>query len=260
MNRFINDVKKYMEYAVYSAKSILKAEVSNSHLSWAWWILDPLLFMMVYSFISVVVFGRSEKYLAAFIFIGLSSWNFFSITIKQSVKLVTRNSGIVSKIYMPKYILIFTQMMVNAFKMTISYILVIGVMIIYRVPVTYRIVYVIPILIALFAITFGISAICLHFGVFVEDLYNVINILLKLVFYLAGVFYNITKRVDPPYSDILLKLNPVAYLMQSMRECMIYSTTPNIKWLIIWLVIGFSLSAIGVYVIYKYENSYVKVI
>lgn len=260
MERFFADVKKYREYAVYSAKSYLKAEVANSHLSWLWWILDPLLFMIVYSFISIIVFGKSEKYFAAFVFIGLSCWNFFSSTIKQSVKLVTKNSSIVSKVYMPKYMLIFIQMMVNAFKMMISFALVAGIMVIYQVPVSLKLLFIFPLFLLLFLITFGISTICMHFGVFVEDLANVINVFLRLVFYLSGIFYSITKRVPSPYSDILLKLNPSAYIMHSLRECMIYSTVPDCKWMLVWFAAGLLLSLIGIRLIYKYENTYVKVI
>lgn len=260
LKRFVGDVKKYKEYAIYSAKSTLKSEVANSHLSWLWWILDPLLFMLVYSFISVIVFGKSEKYLVAFIFIGLSSWTFFNVTIKRSVKLVTRNSAVVSKIYMPKYMLVFTEMMVNAFKMAISYILVVVTMVLYQVTISWKLLYIIPMFFILFAVTFGISTICMHFGVFIEDLYNVVNVVLRLVFYLSGIFYSISKRVDEPYSTILLKWNPIAYIMQSLRECMIYDTVPDQKWMLIWLVMGLLLSAIGVRTIYKYENSYIKVI
>lgn len=260
MNRFINDIKKYKEYAVYSAKSALKAEVANSHLSWLWWILDPLLFMMVYSFMAVVVFGRGEQYLAAFIFIGLSSWSFFSVTIKQSVKLVSRNSSIVSKVYMPKYVLILIQMLVNGFKMAISYTLILGVMALYKIPVTFKILWTVPLFFTLFAVTFGISTICLHFGVFIEDLANVITVFLKLVFYMSGIFYNIKKRIDPPYSTILLKLNPIAFIMQELRDCMIYGSVPEWKWIALWFAGGIMLSVIGVSIIYKSENSYVKVI
>ena len=99
MKRFINDMGKYWEYAKYSAKSSLKSEIANSHLSWLWWILDPLLFMLVYSFVAIIVFGKGEQYFQAFVFIGLSSWDFFSKTVKQSVRLVTQNSSIVSKVY-----------------------------------------------------------------------------------------------------------------------------------------------------------------
>lgn len=77
MDRFIRDVKKYYKYTIYAAKSELKSEVANSHLSWMWWILDPLLFMVVYSFVAVIVFQKGEPYLPVFIFIGYNSWNFF---------------------------------------------------------------------------------------------------------------------------------------------------------------------------------------
>lgn len=47
MGRFFGDIKKYYKYAIYSGRAGLKAEVANSRLSWLWWILDPLLFMII---------------------------------------------------------------------------------------------------------------------------------------------------------------------------------------------------------------------
>lgn len=260
MKRFLADLKKYKEYTIYSAKSELKSETANSHLSWLWWILDPLLFMMVYSFIAIIVFSKGEKYFAAFVFIGLSSWTFFSATVKQSVKIVSKNSAIVSKVYIPKYILVLIRMFANAFKMMISYILIVGMMVLYQVPVSYRLLYVLPILLTLFTVTFGISTIMLHFGVFVEDLYNVINVLLRLMFYMSGIFYSIHNRIGGAFETILLKCNPMAFIIDSLRNSMIYNTTPDMIVLLIWFLIGCVLSMIGIGLVYKYENSYVKVI
>ena len=260
MKRFVNDIKKYYKFTIYSAKSELKSEIANSHLSWLWWILDPLLFMMVYSFISIIVFSKSEPYFPVFVFIGLASWQFFEKTVKVSVKLVSNNRSIVSKVYLPKYILILQKMGVQGFKMMISYILVVIMMVGYRIHVGPVILYIIPIFLTLFVITFGFSTILMHFGVFVEDLFNVVNVLLRLGFYLSGIFYNIVKRVPEPYNEVLLKVNPVALIMTDLRSVMIYETMPHRKWILLWFVIGVLLSVIGVKTIYKYENSYVKVI
>lgn len=264
VKRFIADMKKYREYAVYSAKSELKAEVADSHLSWMWWILDPLLFMLVYSFIAIIVFGKGEKYFAAFVFIGLSSWKFFNATVKQSVRLVSKNSGIVSKVYIPKYVLIIIQMLVNCFKMAISLLLVVGTMFIYRVPVSYRLIYFIPCMMVLFVVTFGVSCIVLHFGVYMDDLSNIMDVLLKLAFYLTGIFYSIEDKVGralgEPYVTLLLRGNPAALVIDSLRKCMIYDTTPDLIALAAWFVGGCILSFIGVRMIYKNENSYIKVI
>lgn len=260
IRQFIKDMKSYRNYILYSGKSGLKAEIANSHLSWMWWILDPLLFMMVYAFISLVVFKKSEPYFPAFVFIGLSIWTFFERTVKGSVRIVRSNKDIVSKVYLPKYVLIFVRMIMNGFKMLVSFSLVIVVMLIYRVPVTWNILYLFLILLMVFFVTFGISAFMLHFGVFVEDLYNVMNVVLKLIFYMSGIFYSITKNIKEPYLSILLKLNPMALAIDDTRSVMLYSSGPHLAVLLIWLAVGIALSFFGVYVIYKYENSYVKVI
>lgn len=259
MRRFVNDIKKYYKYAIYAAKSELKAEVANSHLSWLWWILDPLLFMLVYSFIAIVVFSKGEDYFPIFVFIGLNSWSFFEKTLKASVKIVSQNREIVSKVYLPKYILVFVKMGVNGFKMAISFSLVIILMVFYRVPISFHILFIVPLFITLIIFTFGTSSIMLHFGVFVEDLANVVNVLLKLVFYMSGIFYSIS-RIGGSVGELLLKLNPMAFIINDLRSVMIYQSGSDVLWLLIWLIIGFLFSIIGIKTIYKYENSYVKVI
>ena len=259
MKRFIVDLKKYYKYAKYSAKSDLKAEVASSYLNWLWWVLDPLLFMLVYTFIAIVVFRSGVQYFPVFVFIGLTLWNFFNKIVIGSVKIIRNNSAIVTKVYIPKFVLILQKMMVNGFNMLVSFALVIIMMGIYRIPVTWNILYMIPILLVLGILTFGICCFMLHFGVFVDDLYNVMNVVLRLVFYMSGIFYSIGDRVPEPFRSILLKCNPVSMLMESSRRCMIYSGAPYRKLIVVWGVIGVLLCILGIKLIYKYENSYVKV-
>lgn len=259
MKQFIIDIKKYYKYTVFSAKSDLKAEVASSYLNWLWWILDPLLFMLVYTFIAVIVFRSSKEFFPIFVFVGLTLWNFFNKTVLGSVKMVRNNSAIVSKVYIPKFILIMQRMMVNGFKMMVSFLLVVVMMMIYRVPVSWNILYMIPIMIVMFLITFGISCIVLHFGVFVDDLYNVTTVFLRLMFYMSGIFYSIEDRVGEPWRSLLLKCNPVSMLIESARMSMVYCGVPYRKLIILWGIVGVLLSVIGIKIIYKYENSYVKV-
>lgn len=261
MKRFLNDIQKYWSYTKYSAKSGLKSEVANSHLSWLWWILDPLLFMLVYTFIAMIVFSTNKEFFPIFVFVGLNMWSFFNKTTLNSVKIVTNNRAVVSKVYIPKYMLIITEMLQQGFKMLISFSLVIVMMLIWKVPITVNILYFFPIMITLAVITFGISTIVSHFGVFVEDLRNIMQVILRLCFYMSGIFYAIEDRIKDPYlSTIMLKCNPIAFLMNSCRNSLLYSSTPHRKLLLLWFLIGLGISAIGIRIIYKHENSYVKVI
>ena len=257
LRRFISDSKKYREYAWEAAKAELKSEVAGSRLSWLWWVLDPMLFMMVYSFVFILVFGKKQDYLASFMFIGLSCWNFFSNVVNRSTKTIERNQGVISKVYIPKFILLYIEMEVFAFKMSISYGLVIITMCVYRVPLTWKIIFFVPLMLTLFVLAFGISLILIHFGVYIQDLANLVNVLLRLVFFMCGVFYNIEK-IKKPFNTILLKYNPVALIMYDLRGCMLYGQTMHYRRIGVWFIVGIILSVIGIVTIYKNENSYAK--
>lgn len=261
MKRFINDIKRYKHYLLYTSKSDLRAQIAQSYLSWLWWILDPLLFLLVYTFVTVIVFGNSEKYFVAFFFVGYTTYKFFASIIKSSVKTVRKNKGILAKIYIPKQMLLLSNMFVESFTTFIAYLLVAGAMIIYKVPLTPYILLFIPLWILLFVITFSFSLFLLHAGVYIDDLYNVITVVLRLIFYMSGIFYSIPNRVaDPLLQNILVKANPVAFIIDQMRNCLLYGN--NIDWLtyVIWFAVAIGLSAIGIRVVYKNENNYVKMI
>lgn len=260
MKRFLNNIKKYFKYAIYSASADLKSEVAGSYLNWLWWILDPLCFMMIYIFVAGVVFKSSEPYFPVFIFIGLTVWDFFNKTVNASVKIVSNNRAIVTKIYIPKYILILQKTFVNMFKMGISWILVFALMIIFKVPLTINFLWFIPLLMIIYLITFGISCILLHYGIFVEDLANVTSLALRLVFYMSGIFYNLSTKVPSPYNKILLRCNPVAYIINAFRNIFLKNQAPSLIMMGGWTIAGILLIVIGIHIIHKYENSYAKVI
>ena len=245
---------------MYATWAELKTEVINSHLGFLWMILEPLAFMLIYTFIASVVFKSNVQYFPVFVFIGLSIWNFFNKMIVASVKLVTSNRDTVTKVYLPKFVLLIIKMGDNGFKMLVSFLLVFIFMIIYSVPISWNVLWFIPILITVIIFTFGACTIVMHFGVFAEDLTNLINIVMKMVFYLTGVFYDISTRINNPvYRTVLLDINPIANFIYNMRNVLIYQNSPVGFWTLIWFVLGIGLSAIGIRTIYKYENTYVKV-
>lgn len=260
MKRFIKDLKKYKNYMLYATWAELKTEVINSYLGFLWMILEPLAFMLIYTFIANVVFKSNVEYFPVFVFIGLSIWNFFNKMIVASVKLVATNRETVTKVYLPKFILLLVKMGVNLFKMLVSFLLVFLFMAIYKIPITYNVLWFIPILITVIVFTFGACTLVMHVGVFAEDLTNLINIIMRFIFYLTGIFFDLSTRIhNYVYRTILLDLNPIANFIYNMRNVLMYESAPIGIWTLLWFFIGIGLSALGIRTIYKYENTYVKV-
>jgi teichoic acid transport system permease protein len=133
-------------------------------------------------------------------------------------------------------------------------------MILYKINLSWNIFYIIPVLLILFLFVFGFCTFFLHFGVFVEDLTNVVTICLKLVFYISGIMYNIETRIKGTTGVLMSKYNPMAFLIVSMRKSVLYNIAPSWRWMLAWTVLSLALIYIGVSLIYKNENSYVKAI
>ncbi len=260
MKKFFTNMKKYYKYAIRSAKAELKSEVADSYLNWLWWVIEPLCFMLIYTFVFGVVFPNNEKFFGSFVMVGLALWDFFNRMITGSVKLITNNRDLVTKVYLPKYILLFSKSLTYLFKMCISLGLAFGLMIFQGVPFTWHMLLLIPVIFVLYVVSFGIGMILMHHGVTFNDLGNLTNIALRMVFYLSGVFYNITQRLHGTAQFLLLRLNPIAFFMNEARKTTIYGKFISLEGLGVWLLIGFLLCAYGVHVIHKYENSYAKVI
>lgn len=260
MKRFVSDLRQYANYIFYSARCTLMQEVADSFLNWIWLILNPVLFMLVYAFVQICVFGNATKYLAAFLFVGLTCWNFFNACIGSSVRTIKRYEGIISKIYVPKFVLLLSNMLVNGFKMLISFGLVLVTMVIYQVPLSPLMLWCVPYFILLFLLTFGLSCILLHIGVFVDDMANIVSIGLRMLFFLSGIFYDLESRLGGTLGYLMQRLNPVGHIIVQMRRTMLYAKSPSLIWFTGWFIGAIALCCLGVYLIYKYERRYVKTV
>lgn len=260
MKRFFKDLKKYSAYMVYSARAQLNAELANSWLGGIWWVLEPVLYMLVYMFVFTVVFQRQTQYSVAFITLGLAYWRFFNNTVQASITLVKRYRAVISKVYLPKFAFVCSQMLVNGFKMLFSLIPVAVLMVWYRVPLTWHIPALIPVTAVLFVLTFGISCICMHIGVYVEDLDRLMKVMLQLLFYFSGVFYPINELVEPWLAQLMFTVNPIALILFEARNALLYGVPCQWGLLTVYLLIGIGIALLGVRTIYKSESKYIKVI
>ena len=260
MTKFLNNIRKYFKYAVYAAKAELKSEVADSYLNWLWWVVEPFCFMLIYTFVFGVVFKNNTPYFASFVFIGLTIWDFFNRMINGSVKLITSNRDLVTKVYIPKYILLLSKSFTYLFKMGISVLITFVLMIFQGVPFTWNILFMVPIFIVVYIFTFGVGMILMHYGVTLNDLGNLTNIALRMIFYLSGVFYNINERLQGSIKYLLLRVNPIAFCMNELRKVLLQGKFPSFEGLGIWLLISIGLCLIGINLIHKNENSYAKVI
>lgn len=257
--KFLINLKKYFPYAKTTAWAELKSQVSESYLGWLWWILDPILFMLVYTFIVKFVFGTTLENLPLYVFIGLIMWNFFSATVLSSVGIIRSYRSILLQTYLPKYILVIVQLIINLIKMAIGLIISLVIILILGIPLTFNILSLLPILIVYISFTFGVSLFFAHGGVIIADLKNITIVLIRLLFYLSGVFYSLA-RFPLVLRNIYSFICPTGFLLAQCRNVMMYGMQADYLVLGYWLAFSIILIIIGLRIMNKFENTYVKVV
>ena len=258
--KFIGDMKEYWQYMVYAAKTDLKAEVANSYLNRLWWLLEPFFNMIVYVIVFGNVMGNSVENYATFVFSALLMWNFFNKTINYSVKLVRNNRDIISKIYIPKFVLLISNMILNMFKLWFSMIVLVVMMLIFRVEIGFNLLWIIPAYVVMVLLAFGVGMIFMHFGVYVDDLSYAIGILLNMLMFLSGIFYETMVTLPEPLNVLMMSLNPVVIVIDTMRNALLSNMASNLPMLGVWFLISVLLCAVGIHIVYENENSYVKIV
>ena len=89
------------------------------------------------------------------------------------------------------------------------------------------------IFISLILLSLGISWFVASLGVFVRDLALVIGILLQVLYFMTPIFYSV-EMVPESFRGVLL-LNPLTFLVQFVRQVLIYNQWPD------WHVLGVSI-------------------
>ena len=92
-------------------------------------------------------------------------WNFFTRGVTGSVEMVRANKAIITKVYLPKYILLLSKLLVNGFKMLVTFIVIAVMLVVFQVKITVNILGLLPIMVVLFLFTFGVGIILMHYGV-----------------------------------------------------------------------------------------------
>src|SRR5690625_1217557 len=108
MKTYMQEIIKRKDLLYYLVKSGLKAQHRNSYLGYFWWLLDPLLNVLVYYFLVVIVLqrGDSPDY-PLFLVTGLVVWRWISSAINSSANSILRYCSIIIQVYLHIFIFIF---------------------------------------------------------------------------------------------------------------------------------------------------------
>ena len=204
------------------ARYLVQAEVtkrgSDTVLGNVWWVLDPLLQMVVYVVLVQFILGINKPDYPLFIFAAILPWKWFSTTLNDATLSVTGRQSLIRQIQFPKIVLPSASVIAGTWSFAFG-LVALGIVYLFYLDRLTPWVLCIPLIAAVqFLFTMALGILLSSLNAFFRDIQNVLRHVLRLWFYLSPGLYSLNAIVkESPTIHAILKLNPFAVLFESYR-------------------------------------------
>jgi len=203
-------------------KRDFKSVYFGSYLGIVWAFLLPLANVFIFWFVFQIGFRAQPK--GGFPFIlwyitALIIWNFFSDSVNNGMNSVTQNRFVVKKVAFSLGILPIVKIL-SALIIHLFFILLVMVLfIVYGQVPDLHYLQIIYYLFATFVFVTGLSWITSSVVIFFRDLRQIVSIVMQFGFFLTPIFWDLS--ILPEKYHIMMKFNPVFYIVEGYRESFI---------------------------------------
>lgn len=256
----LRDLWQYRDLLFFLAWRDIKIRYKQTLLGAAWAILQPLLTMVVFSFI----FGQLAQLPSegipypVFTFTALLPWQLFAFALSQSSNSLVGSQHLVSKVYFPRLIIPISSVAPGLVDFVISFAVLVGLMIFYGIPLTMRL-FALPLLLIFalltaLAVGLWLSALNVEY----RDVRYIVPFLTQVWMYATPIAYSST--LIPERWRFLYGLNPMTGVVEGFRWVLLgKAQDPGLMfWISVLIVLILLVS--GLFYFRRMEDTFADVI
>jgi ABC-type polysaccharide/polyol phosphate export permease len=249
----------------YLVRADIKKKGSDTFLGNLWWVIDPLLQMLVYVILVSVIFSRSTPDYPLFIFAAILPWKWFASIVNDGVSSVTSTERLIKQINFPKLVLPVSAVMAGVVNFVFGWIPLAGLLILFYADRASPWILALPV-IAFVQLLFSLPVAILlgAVNVFYRDVGNLTRHLLRIWFYLSPGLYGfelINKVTEKSQvAGRIMEMNPFATLFTAYRNVIYEGVAPDWSSLAALSVFSLALLALAVLAFKRVEPSFAKVL
>jgi lipopolysaccharide transport system permease protein len=219
----IQEVWRYRDLLLMLVKRDFVTFYKQTILGPLWFLIQPLIMTLMYSFIFGSVAGLSSDGLPRILFYlsGVTAWNYFADCLNKTATTFRDNQHIFGKVYFPRIVTPLSIVLSNLIKFGIQFLLflvVLGVQIMQGVDVVQNwTIALVPLLVIMMAgLGMGLGMIITSLTTKYRDLIFLLQFGIQLFMFATPVIYPISSI--PAEHQQLMMLNPVSPIIETFRH------------------------------------------
>ena len=205
-------------------KRDFKKRYKRTILGILWSMLGPLLQLAVMTLVFTHFFGQDIPHFVIHVFAGLKMFVFFKESTSQGMTSLVSNSGIITKIKMPKYLFLLSKnvaSLINFGLMLVIFFIAAGID---GVSFHWRFILLLYPILTLTLFNIGVGLVLSALFVFFKDIQYLYDILTMLIMWLSAIFFSIDSF--PMWVQRAFLFNPIFTHVHFFRLVVLGGVTP----------------------------------
>lgn len=232
-----------------------KTKYKRSVLGMFWSFLNPLLTMAVQYLVFSTIFKSDIPNYPAYLLTGTVMFNFFTEACGMALTSIIGNSGLITKVYMPKYIYPLTRVMSSVVNLAISLIPLLIVCVVTGVEFHRSVLLTVYFLVCLMIFSLGLGMLLSASMVFFRDTQFLWGVFSMMWMYATPVFY--PESILPESFRGVLQINPLYHFLKNARMCILDGLSPEPVVYVQCLLMAVAMLLVGALVFRKSQDKFV---
>src|SRR5579872_2968586 len=204
----------------------LKARYRGSFLGFFWSFINPLLLLLVYTFVFTFVMPASQDPritpYALFMFCGILPWTWFASSLLESSGVLISGGNLIKKVLFPAEVLPIVTVLSNMVHFFFGLVILAGFLVYYHRPLHLSELAVFPLVVGIqLVLTTGFALILSALTVHFRDIRDILSNLVTFWFFGTPIIYPYFLFADHTWQARLLRLNPFTHLVITYQEIQI---------------------------------------
>lgn len=244
--KLIKELFEYREMIFSLIRRELRGKYKGSVLGFAWTFINPLLQLLVYTFVFSFILRSSIEQYYLFLFVALIPWIFFSTSLSAGAGCIRAQGDMVKKIYFPREVIPISFVSSQFINMLLSFAVVFMVLILSGKGINLKTIIFLPLIMLIeYILVLGLTMIVSGLVVYLRDLEHLMAIITMVWQFMTPIMYDIS-LVPEKYLS-LYNLNPMTPIIIAYRDILYFQKIPNLETLMISALFGIVIFFLGFY-------------
>lgn len=229
----MGDLYRYRELIRNLVLKDLKLKYRDSVLGFLWSLANPLLLILVYSFVFGHILRGGPDNFAYFLMVGILPWNFFAQSSMMSTGSILDNGNLIRKVALPMEVFPVTTVLFNLAQFVFALAVFFPMAwLFFQVSLAWSWLSFLPVLVLHILFTLGVCFVLSTATVFYRDVRHFTEIFLLLIFWLTPIVYDVQSA--PPALRTVLYLNPLSQFVLAYQDALYRNVFSSLeRWLTI---------------------------